>query len=142
MNLKKYIFLITAFAMLLGILACDSNSLVAPDDLNVDGSYFIIRRTYTADGEKLYNSYPPDINGVLTISSPNYTIEMEGYATEVGTIAQNGINIDFYPDGTDLTLLGTYELELEQIKLNYTAGSVLFAEVWQKATIIDSVSSQ
>ena len=142
MILKKYMFILIAFILAMGTVACNDSSTIVPDDLSVDGSYFIIRRTYTADGEQLYNRYPPDISGVLTINSLSYTIEMEGYASEVGTVVQDGINVDFYPEDSDIVILGSYVMNLEQIKMSYTAGNVLFTEVWQKATVIDSVASQ
>ncbi|OGG06685.1 MAG: hypothetical protein A3F83_06855 [Candidatus Glassbacteria bacterium RIFCSPLOWO2_12_FULL_58_11] len=135
-------------AFLLALAGCSAKAPTElPVDFSYDGSYVLVWVSTTRDQS---NDVAFDRNaatGLLLISADHYELNASfgsaafGYGSRTGSgqVSLGDGYVDFIADSVDTQTVprGVYDLEKEQLKINYVKADWLWTEIWQKAAPVD-----
>ncbi|MEA2062233.1 MAG: hypothetical protein U9P14_00920 [Gemmatimonadota bacterium] len=132
-----------AVSALLALLAvsCSETGTGVPEEYVLNGTYYITKIARTQDGVAFEELVPPNVGGVIKIIRNYYFRDMilgQERDVDEGEIEILGSVILFYSETRDDTLKGTYDLEKDSFKLNYTRDEFLYIENWQSVQPVDN----
>ena len=139
-------FLLPAF--LLALAGCSETTPTSlPVDFSYDGSYILVWVATTRDQSNEVNFDRNAATGLLEINGERFILnavfgsDAFGYGSrfDSGMVSVGDGYVDFIADSVDTQTVprGVYDLEKDQLKINYISSDWLWTEIWQKAKPID-----
>ena len=135
-------------ALVLIVPGCTQDSSTGlPENFTYDGTYLIREVSATRDNVVIYSWDQNAAIGLLEISGVEYNLDLSygsdafsyGSRSDHGTLVIESSSVLFLSDSLVTTTVprGTYDIEIDWLRINYLTGEFLWTEIWKHVVPVD-----